>query len=115
MKKIIKIILLVILAVILLFAGYLFIGSVKPAENIIWGVNFSQKHAEGLGLNWQEAYSALIDDLGVRNLKLAAYWDLLEKKEGQYDFSDLDWQIGKIRDAGGRAFFSYRHEDPQMA
>lgn len=93
-----KIILLIILLVILLFAAYLFLGSVKPAEKIIWGVNFSQKQAEFLGLDWQETYLALFQDLGVSDLKLAVYWDLLEKERGHYDFEDLDWQVEKAED-----------------
>ena len=75
--------------------GFFFVGSPPRAEKIVWGVNFSQKHAEGLGLDWQQIYSALIDDLGAKNIKLATYWDLIEKEEGNYDFTDLDSQIGE--------------------
>lgn len=100
MKKIF----LAILFLALLFGGYLFIGSAKPAEEITWGVNFSQKHAESLGLDWKENYLALLDDLDVRSLKLATYWDLLEKENGQYNFDDLDWQIEKAGDYGAQIF-----------
>lgn len=98
MKKI----LLLASIIILPFLGYLFTGVSKPAQNIIWGVNFSQKHAESLGLDWREVYSSLIDDLGARNIKLAAYWDLIEKENGSYDFRDLDWQVEKAEKAGSR-------------
>jgi len=56
-------------------------------------VNFSQKHAESLGLDWKENYLALLDDLNVKNIKLAAQWDLIESKKDEFDFEDLDWQI----------------------
>ena len=91
MKKII----LCVLIFLLLVIGFFFVGSPPRAEKIVWGVNFSQKHAEGLGLDWQQTYSALIDDLGAKNIKLATYWDLIEKEEGNYDFTDLDRQIGE--------------------
>jgi len=91
MKKII----LCVLIFLLLVIGFFFVGSPPRAEKIVWGVNFSQKHAEGLGLDWQQIYSALIDDLGAKNIKLATYWDLIEKEEGNYDFTDLDSQIGE--------------------
>ncbi len=81
MRKIFRRILFGLLILLLVFAGHLFIGRVKPAEKIIWGVNFSQKHAELLGLNWKETYAALIDDLGVKNLKVAAQWDLIEQEK----------------------------------
>ncbi|PIW91498.1 MAG: hypothetical protein COZ90_00545, partial [Candidatus Nealsonbacteria bacterium CG_4_8_14_3_um_filter_37_36] len=76
--RIFKKILLGVLLFLLIFAGYLFIGEPPPAKEITWGVNFSQKHTENLGLNWRETYLALLDDLGVRNIKLITHWDLIE-------------------------------------
>ena len=81
------------LILLLLFAGYFFIGAPPRAEKIEWGVNFSQKHTENLGLNWQETYLALLDDLKVKNIKLIPHWDLIEPEKDKYFFEDLDWQI----------------------
>jgi len=72
---------------------FFFVGKTKPAEKINWGVAFSQKHAECLGLDWKESYLAILDDLKADHLKLIAYWDSIERESGNYDFSDLDWQI----------------------
>ena len=91
--RIFKKILLGVLLFLLIFAGYLFIGEPPPAKEITWGVNFSQKHARDLGLDWKETYLALLDDLGARNLKVAAHWDLLESEKDKYYLDDLDWQI----------------------
>ncbi len=91
---------LYILIFLLLAIGFFFIGKPPQAEKIVWGVNFSQKHTQGLGLDWQETYSALIDDLGAKNIKLATYWDLIEKEEGDYDFTDLDSQIKEAEQKG---------------
>ena len=93
MKKILKIVLLVVLSLLFSLAGFLFIGKSEPAEKITWGVIFSQKYSEELELNWKENYLAILDDLKAKNLKLVAYWDLIEKEQGIYDFEDLDWQI----------------------
>jgi len=93
-------ILLAILILVLFFAGYLFLGKPKPAEKITWGVNFSQKHTELLGLDWKAAYLAILDDLKVRNLKVASYWDLIEPEEEEYNFEDLDWQIKEAEKRG---------------
>ena len=84
---------LYILIFFLLIVGFFSIGNSPKAEKITWGVNFSQKHTQNLGLDWKKTYLALIDDLGVKNIKLAVYWDLVEPQKGEYDFSDLDWQI----------------------
>ena len=91
--KIIRYLLIVIFLILFSIFCFLFIGSPKKLENIEWGINFSHKHAKSLGLNWKEAYLALIEDLGVRKIKIGTHWDLLEPNRGEYDFEDLDWQI----------------------
>ena len=102
MKKIFKISLIIFLFLLLIFAGYLLIGKTEPVKEITWGVNFSQKHAQNLGLDWKETYLALLNDLGTENLKVAAQWDLIEPKEGEYYFEDLDWQIKEAENRGAK-------------
>lgn len=98
--KTIKIIFLILLILIIAIIMYFSIGKPKIAENIKWGVNFSQKHAEALGLDWKETYLALIDDLGAKEIRIGTHWDILESEEGKYKFDDLDWQI---KEAGDRS------------
>jgi hypothetical protein len=103
-KKILKRFFLVLLFLILIFLGYLFIGKAPRAEKITWGVNFSQKHAKDLGLDWRETFLALLDDLKVRNFKIAAHWDLIELEDDKFYFDDLDWQINEVEKRGGKLF-----------
>jgi len=98
MVKFLKRFFLVLLVFILIFLGYLFVGKTEPAKEIVWGVNFSQKHSKDLGLDWKETYLALLDDLKVKNLKIAAHWDLIEPKKDEFYFNDLDWQIKKAEE-----------------
>lgn len=60
-----------------------------------FGATFSKKYCEELGLNWQETYLAILDDLKVRYLRLPVYWDEIEKVKGTYDFSDMDYMINE--------------------
>jgi len=99
-KRMLLLILILILTIVLLVLAFFFVGSSPKAEEIEWGVVFSQKHAEQLGLDWKETYSALVDDLGTKSIKLATYWDLVEKEAGKYDFSDLDWQMEEAEEKG---------------
>ena len=92
---------------------YFFIGKAQQAKDIIWGVDFSQKHASNLGLNWQETYLALLEDLNVKNLKISTSWDLLEKEEGIYDFSDLDWQISQAKTHGVKILLVMGRKTPR--
>lgn len=57
------------------------------------GITFSQRYAADIHLDWKEAFLATLDDLGARKIRLPVYWDLVEKREGEYDFSDMDWQL----------------------
>lgn len=89
---------LAILTLFLIIFIYFFIGSSEPAKEINWGVSFSNRHAQDLGLDWEETYLSLLDDLNISDLRLSAYWDLGEPSDDKYDFTDLDWQLEKAKE-----------------
>jgi hypothetical protein len=96
-KKFFMWIILIIFVLALIVFCLFFVGNPPKAEKITWGVDFSQKHAQNLGLDWKETYSALLSDLGAKNLKVAAHWDLLEPEKDKYYFDDLDWQVNEAQ------------------
>lgn len=61
----------------------------------IIGVSFSQVQAERYGIDWREAYSATLNELGFKHIRVATYWDRLEPSPGQYDFSELDFMFNE--------------------
>jgi hypothetical protein len=61
------------------------------------GVTFSSRYASDIGLDWKQAYISMLDDLKVRNIRIPVYWDLVEKSDGQYDFTDLDWELSQAQ------------------
>jgi len=100
LKKMLNFFIFSLLALVVALACYLFVGKTPEAEQITWGVDFSQKHARDLGLDWKEVYLAYLEDLKVKQIKLSTAWDLLEKERGEYSFSDLDWQIEQAEKYG---------------
>ncbi len=85
---------LAVIVAIIIIAFIYFNFPVKiPQKDFSLGVTFSHRHAQSLGLDWKETYLAILDDLKVSDIRLPVYWDLVEKEEGIYDFSDVDWQI----------------------
>ena len=101
---------LIILAVIALGAGvfvfcFFFVGKTKEAENITWGVDFSQMQAEALKLNWRNSYLAILEDLGVKNIKIHTQWDWVEGKKDVYYFKNTDWQIDQAESHGAKIIF----------
>ena len=104
MKSIFHIIILFIILVIFCLVGlliYLVTGQAPNVPDIAFGITFSQIFAEKMGLDWPEAYLNILDDLKVKKLRLIAYWPKIEPNQGEYSFTDLDWQISEAvkRDA----------------
>lgn len=57
------------------------------------GATFIASYAEFYGLDPQETFVALTDDLGFEHLRLVSYWNVHEPEPNEYDFSELDWQF----------------------
>src|SRR3989338_2175973 len=108
MRIIIKIFLIsavIITAIAAVVFFYFFIGKAPKQTSITWGVDFSQMQAQSLGLNWKETYSAIIDDLGVKNIKIHTQWDWVEGREGSYYFDDIDWQLTQAKNKGVKIIY----------
>lgn len=72
------------------------------SEPEIIGASFSQKQAERYGVDWRKNYSALLQDLQLKHLRIAAYWDRIEPRQGEYDFSELDWMVAEAAKVGAK-------------
>ena len=68
-----------------------------PITKFDLGVTFSMRNATDMGLDWKETYTAILDDLKIRNIRIPVYWDLVEPQDGKYDFSDVDWQLNEAQ------------------
>jgi len=103
-----------ILLVLSLLAGGVFFLAMKPVPNqIIYGMSFNTLYADELGLDWREVYDAIIDDLGVRHLRLAAHWPMVEPSPGVYNFTELDYQIARAEEVGADVVFAVGRRLPR--
>lgn len=84
--------LLILIIIFVSFWVFFYFRSYEQADFEL-GVNFSQRYAEYLGLDWQETYLAILDDLQVREIRLAAPWEQIEPVKDHWVFTDLDWQV----------------------
>jgi len=87
-KNVLFIFLMLILLALLLSRGHIY-----DKEELEYGVTFSKKQAVGLGLDWQEMYLSILNELNISKLRLAAYWNEIEYADNNYWWQDLDWQI----------------------
>src|SRR5205085_2941333 len=87
--------------------------STQADKPLVLGTSFIPAYAESLGLDPQQTMQALLDDLGVRHLRLVSYWDQLEPAPGAYDFSLLDWQFAKAEQAGAKVTLSLGLRQPR--
>ncbi|NTV40909.1 MAG: cellulase family glycosylhydrolase [Candidatus Moranbacteria bacterium] len=77
----------------LAFFVYINLPVGETLEPVKIGTTFSLRYAQDIGLDWKQAYLAMLDDLGIKHIRLPVYWDRVERIEGEYDFSDIDWQL----------------------
>ncbi|MBP6881453.1 MAG: beta-galactosidase [Candidatus Pacebacteria bacterium] len=87
------------LLVVLVFAVWLLAQKPAPKE-ITYGMSFNTSYARELGLDWHATYDAILDELQVRHLRLAAHWPMIEPASGVYNFEELDYQIKRAEEVG---------------
>ncbi len=115
-KKVLKtaglIVLWVLIFALILF-GYFNLPVSNHNQNVQLGVTFSNRYAGDIGLDWKKTYIAMLDDLKVRKIRVPVYWDLVEPKEGQYDFSAIDWQLDQARQRNAEIILSVGQKVPR--
>ncbi len=92
---------LTILVLIIVLAVAIFVLAQKPKpEQITYGMSFNTLYANELGLDWRETYDAILDELQVRHLRLAAHWPMIQPNAGTYNFEELDYQVERAEEVG---------------
>jgi hypothetical protein len=108
-----KILISLLVLAILLGAFVWFLAQKPIPERIIYGMSFNTIYANELGLDWREVYDAILDDLGVRHLRLAAHWPMVETAPGVYNFEELDYQIARAEEVGADVIFGVGRRLPR--
>jgi hypothetical protein len=105
-KKIVFCIALFIVAAELALGGYLLYLNAGGVKIAALGVTFSPGQAKYLGVDPKEVLNASLDDLKIKNYRLSAYWNVIEPAPGQFDFSDIDWQLDAVEARGGNVIMA---------
>lgn len=112
-KHIQKILLVIFGAVLLCCAVVFFLSLRETPSKIQYGMSFNTLYAQELGLDWKETYDALLDELEVRHLRLAAHWPMVEPIDDVYNFTELDYQIKRAEEVGAEVIFAVGRRLPR--
>lgn len=64
------------------------------------GVTFIPGYARYFGLDPKETLEAIIDELGVKRVRLVSYWNIGEPENNTYNFDEFDWQFKMAEEKG---------------
>jgi len=102
------------LAVIgLFFVDLVTSNMIMPEAPIKLGATFSKPYAESLGVDWKEAYTAMLDDLKVRYVRIPAYWTDIEPEPYVDNFKNVDWQVAEAGNRGAKVILAIGRKLPR--
>lgn len=90
-----------------------FLSQKEKPSSVTYGMSFNTPYARELGLDWKETYDAFLDDLGVRHLRLAAHWPMVEPLHGIYNFTELDYQLNRAEEVGAEVVLAVGRRLPR--
>lgn len=82
-------------------------------EKYTFATSFSIQQAEMLGNDWRANYTALLDDLKIRQFRLMSYWENGEPTKGNYSFDNLDWQMNEAAKRGAKVSLAIGLRQPR--
>jgi hypothetical protein len=85
--------LILILGVFLFFQMSRQLLGAPELEKTRYGITFSTVYAKQLGLDPRESYLTLVEDLGVRAVRLPVYWSEVEIAPNEFDWALMDQLI----------------------
>lgn len=106
----------------IIFAGLLFLAlsflavswfGFRAEKDVEFGVTFSPVMARQLGLDEREVFEAIVEDLGVRKIRLPVYWSDVEEEPGKFGFVDYDYFVKKAEGAGAKLILAVGRKLPR--
>ncbi len=85
----------------------------RSTHPISYGISFSSSYATWLHIDWKKMYTEMLQDLKPEFIRISADWDDIEKEEGVYDFSSVDFMMNTARDQGARVLLVVGQKTPR--
>ncbi len=92
---------------------FFFLKGNSRVETVTYGVSFNTPYAKELGLDWLRVYTAILDDLKVKHIRLAAHAPMVSPHEGEWNFEELDTQIRMAEERNVRVVLAVGRRIPR--
>jgi hypothetical protein len=66
-------------------------------ENVSYGLNFSDKFAREMNLDWKQVFNTMVEEMPTKKYRLVVYWDDVEKNPGEFDYSNIKYQLDTLK------------------
>lgn len=103
----------VCIVVLIIGIALYFLAQKQSPEKIVYGMSFNVPYVQELGLNQEEVLNALIHDMGVRNFRMSAHWNLIEPQKDVYDFSWMDADMKQVESVHANVIFGVGRRLPR--
>ena len=106
-------VLVIVLCVGTMYGVALWYQHSQKGRPVTLGVSFVADYATSLGLDTHQTFAAVLNDLHVKHLRLVGYWSDIEPTPGQYDFSELDWEMAQAQAHGAKVSLAIGLRQPR--
>ncbi|TAN33093.1 hypothetical protein EPN28_03795 [Patescibacteria group bacterium] len=107
-----KILISIIIIAALTLGAYIY-SFFSKSKDMIYGVSFNPEYASYLGFEPKLILKTMLDEWRFKYIRLTAQWDRIEKIEGEYDFSELDWQMDEAALRGAKVLVALGRKTPR--
>lgn len=101
------------LGILTIALGLYILAMVKLNPQVNFGVTYSPRYAQSIGLDPQKTYLEILDELKVKNLRLPVYWDLVETQASKFDFSQIDFYLAQAQKRGVEVILVLGYKQPR--
>lgn len=101
---------------ILCFGAVLYVWINVPREearDALLGVTFSNQYASSLGLDWKAAYTAMLDELHIRHIRIPVYWNDSEPAPNEFALNDVEWMLDEAHKRNARVTLAVGRRAPR--
>ncbi len=112
-KAITTIVVLIVLCVATMYGIAVWYQHSQKGKPTTLGVTFIADYATYLGLDAHQTYQAILNDLHAKHLRLVSYWADIEPTQGQYNFSELDYEMAQAQAHGAKVSLAIGLRQPR--